>query len=138
MIRFPDRSQPDRPAALRNRLAAIMLHAERYTVKGMTRLAEDAGVTLSGLCKVAKGNRQPTYLLVTRVVGALEQQLGVTIDPRDIFTEDESYLTKHPCSVCGCRGCLPPWAFDDDDNTVEAFIGVPAGAWTEQTGSDPL
>ena len=138
MIRFPDRSQPDRSATLHNRLASIMFHAERYTFRGMTRLAEDAGITLSALCKVAKGDRQPTYLLVTRIVGALEGQLGLRIDPRDVFTEDETYPTTHPCAACGCRGCLPPWSSDDDGNTAEAFKGVKAGTWTERTGMDPL
>ena len=115
-----------------------MIHAERYSVKGMSRLASDAGITLSALCKVAKGDRQPTYLLVTRVVGALEEQLGVRIDPRDVFTEEPEFLHEFPCTVCNCSGCLPPWAFDEDDNTVEAFHGVKSGTWTEKTGMDPL
>jgi len=78
-----------------------------------------------------RGERRPTYLLVTRIMLALEQQLGRKIDPRDVITEDPEYDTMFVCDLVGCKGCLPEWFYDDAGDVKPEYSGIPPGQWTQ-------
>lgn len=104
MIRLPDRSNPNRFATVEVRLEEFMLHSTRYAFNGLSKVARDAGVSVSALSLVLSGKRRPNYILVTRVVAALEAALGVTIDPREVVAENGAFPTASVCEVVGCRG----------------------------------
>jgi transcriptional regulator with XRE-family HTH domain len=131
MTRLPDRNLPGRPARVHNRVVSLMVHTDRYAFKGMSRLALDAGISKSALSRFIRGERRPSYLLVTRVVGALERELGRTIDPREVVTEEARYPTEFPCAVAGCSGCLPDWAYTEGDELKPEYRAVRPGSWTE-------
>jgi transcriptional regulator with XRE-family HTH domain len=111
-----------------------MAHTTRYSFKGLSRLASDCGVSKSAVCRLAAGQTAPSYALVLRVVGALERHLGRTLDPREVVREDGEYPTKSTCALCGCRGCLPEEAYDEEGEIREEYRHVKPGEWTELLG----
>jgi transcriptional regulator with XRE-family HTH domain len=122
---------PVRAASIHNRIAAILIHCPRYAFMGLTRLATDAGVSKGAVSRLIRGERRPSYVLVTRVVAAIERELGRPLDLREVVREDENYPTASPCALAGCPGCLPNWAYDESDGLRPEFEGVPPGGWSQ-------
>jgi transcriptional regulator with XRE-family HTH domain len=116
-----------------NRLGDVMAHLNRYMFKGVARLAFDAGVAPSTVSRLLHHRINPSFALVSRITDALERQLGVRIDPRDVFAEHGRFLTKYACDLVGCPGCLPEQAQDAFGNILPAFSDVEVGRWVTST-----
>lgn len=96
-----------------NRIAAIMIHTDRYSFKGRSRLARDAGVSKSAISRLLNGTTRPTYRVVDRVIRALEREMGRSLDFREVISQDGNYATAWVCRLMGCAGCLPEHAKQD-------------------------
>lgn len=117
-----------------NRIAAIMLHGSRYSQYPTSRLAADMGVSKSTISHLRHGRVNPLYNTAAKVVKCLERDLGQSLDVREVFSEDGSYPTPHVCALVGCRGCLPPFVWNQAENVVKpAFQRVEVGRWTGDT-----
>ena len=113
-----------------NRIVAAMIHTSRYAFKGKARLAADCGVAPSTICRFLLGQCSPSFSLVSAVTAALEKQLGVTIDPRELVSRDGAYPTPSICALCGCKGCLPDEAYDDEERIKPEYRHLKSGQWT--------
>lgn len=107
-----------------------MIHTTRYAFKGKARLAADCCVSPSTVCRLILGQCSPSFALVAAITGALERDLGKTIDPRELVSRDGSYPTPSICALCGCRGCLPDEAYDDKDQLKLEYKHLKPGGWT--------
>jgi len=112
-----------------NRISDVMAHTTRYASSGVIRLAEDAEVTPSAVSKIINGKRNPSSLMVARIAAALEQALGIHIDPRDLVAENGRFPTRFACDLAGCSGCLPERSHDEFGNLKPAFEGIRPGEW---------
>lgn len=117
-------------AQVHNRILALMAHTKRYAFKGETRLARDAGVSKSAVCRLLNGRSSPSYALVLAVTSALEKHLGHSIDPRDVISADGRYPTASACELAGCKGCLPAEAYDENDKVKPQYRHLRPGQWT--------
>lgn len=127
-MNHPPPSQAFGPAV--NRFGDVAAHTTRYAFKGVARLARDAGVSPSAVSRLINGKMNPSFLMVARITGALERELGYRIDPRDLVAENGEFLRRYACDLIdGCRGCLPESATDEFGDTKEAFKGIEPGRW---------
>ena len=113
-----------------NRIALVMEHIPWYSFKGQTRLAHDAQVSKSAICRLLAGRSQPSFAVALAVTNALERRLGKALDPRELISLDGTYPTPNVCALVGCGGCLPDAAYHADDTLKAAFYGVPSGEWS--------
>lgn len=129
----PAMSRREKPkintSQLHNRILELMAHTTRYAFQGETRLAHDAGVSKSAVCRLLSGKSSPSFALVSAITRALEKQLGRPLDPRDLISLDGSYPTASACELAGCRGCLPPEAYDEHDQLKPEYKNVKPGQW---------
>lgn len=123
--------------SLHNRILALMAHTTRYAFQGETRLANDAGVSKSAVCRLLNGHSSPSFALVLAITRALEKRLGRPLDPRDLISLDGCYPTASACELAGCRGCLPPEAYDRDDRLKPEYRDVRPGQWCVSPRSLP-
>lgn len=128
MMHASPHSQPHDPTMC-NRIRALMQHVPRYSFKGFSRLAADAGISKSAVSRVVRCKACPSYALVVRIVGALERQLGRKLDLRDVVRIDGSYPTPFTCDVVGCNGCLPEWAYNEHGRLKPEYAAVRPGEW---------
>lgn len=112
-----------------NRIADVMAHTNRYGFRGVSRLAEDAGVSPSTISRLVNGRINPSFILIARITNALEGALGYRIDPRDLISELGRFLTPHVCDVVGCRGCMPENSIDEFGDLKPSFLNVNPGQW---------
>jgi transcriptional regulator with XRE-family HTH domain len=112
-----------------NRFGDAMVHLDRYAFKGVARLAKDARVSASSVSRLLNGKMNPSFLMVARLTTAIERQLGLRIDPRDLISESGQFLTRYVCDLVGCSGCIPERAFDEYGDLKPAFTGVQPGNW---------
>src|SRR5947209_1607159 len=115
---------------INNRLLAILAHINRYSFQGQARLAQDAGVDRSTVCRLMSGQSSPSFAVVLALTQALEKQLGKRLDPREILSLDGTYPTASVCELVGCSGCLPADAYNSDDTLKPEFKNVKPGQWT--------
>jgi len=123
-----------------NRFSDVMMHSDRFAFRGVSRLAEDAGVSPSSVSRLINNKLNPSFAFVARLTAAVEKQLGYRIDPRDLIAESGNFLTALNCVLVGCRGCLPEEAKDEFGSTTPAFAGVRPGTWVTSrypNGFDP-
>jgi len=113
-----------------NRILALMAHTTRYAFKGESRLAHDAGVSKSAVCRFLNGQSSPSYVLVALLTQALERALGKRLDPRELVSLDGTYPTASVCQLASCTGCLPAEAFDNEGNLKPEFKGIKPGEWS--------
>ena len=113
-----------------NRVAAIMVHVQRYWSRGASRLATDAGVSKSTISHLLRGKSNPLYTTTRRVVKCLERELGLPLHPDEVLSEDGSYPTTQVCRLVGCPGCLPEVAYQRDNAQNPVLLHVKAGQWT--------
>lgn len=106
-----------------------MVHTTRYSFKGETRLARDAGVSKSAVCRLLNGHSSPSFALVVALTRALEKQLGRVLDPREVVSTDGSYPTASACELCNCKGCLPDSVYGPDNNLKAEYRHLKPGAW---------
>jgi len=113
-----------------NRIQAVMSHITRYAFKGGTRLAADAGVSKSAVCRLLNGQSSPSYTLLHLILRALERHLGKSLDPRELISLDGTYPTASVCQLAGCSGCLPAEAYDAEGNLKAEFKHFKPGHWS--------
>lgn len=126
-MQHPKQPQAFGPAI--NRFTDVMAHHDRYSFKGITRLAKDAGVSPSSVSRVINGKMNPSFLMVARLTEALEKELGYRIDPRDLLSENGKFLTRFVCDLTGCKGCLPDMAWDEFGSKKATYADVKPGEW---------
>lgn len=107
-----------------NRIAAVMEHITHYYFQGQARLAADAGVSRSALSRLIAGKTAPSFAVAVAVTAALEKRLGRTLDPRELVSFDGRFPTASVCALCGCKGCMPYAAYDDDDRVRPEYRGI--------------
>lgn len=88
------------------RIRLIMEHTTRYAFDGVSRLAEDVGVSKSAISRILQGKRTPSFSLMIAITEALEQEIQRPLDPRDLMTVSGKYRTPSVCALCGCTGCV--------------------------------
>jgi DNA-binding phage protein len=125
----PDRSV-NAATCTQNRVAAIMAHIGRYSFRGTSRLAADAGVSKSTISHLVHGKTNPLYSTIRRVVNCLELHLGRPLPFREVVSSDGSYPTKHVCDLVGCPGCVPDVVYDAEGVVRAGFRQVQPGSWT--------
>jgi len=126
------------PRLFHNRIAAILAHIPRYAFQGPARLARDIGVSRSTIHRLLAGEAAPSFALALAVLTELEKALGRRLDFRDLISFDGIYPTKSVCDLCGCRGCLPPGAWDEERDEVKPeFRGVRSKEWTTLRDGKP-
>jgi transcriptional regulator with XRE-family HTH domain len=113
-----------------NRVGALMVHCARYSFRGTSRLAADAGLAKSTVSQLVRGKSHPLYSTLLAVVKCLESQLGRTLDLREVFSTDGQYPTPFVCELTGCRGCLPDSAYSKDGTRKERSLAIEPGTWT--------
>ena len=126
-----------------NRLKAILLHVPWYSFEGPSRLASDVGVSRSTICRLMRGTTNPSYRLVEKVTAAISHRIGKTMDARELFTTNQTYPTASACELCGCRGCLPPEAWDERRDVLRPeWESAKPGDWSVskpvQVPQDPM
>jgi DNA-binding phage protein len=117
-------------APVQNRLLAIMSHTTRYAFKGESRLSADAGVSKSAICRLVNGQSTPSFPLVVALTRALERHLKRALDPREVISVDGTYPTASVCELCGCRGCLPAQAYDEENRLKPGWKNIQPGQWS--------
>lgn len=118
------------PIKCHNRVAALMAHTSRYSFRGTSRLAKDAGVAKSTVCHILHGRSNPFFKTVTPIVKSLEFQLARKLNVREVFSDDGTYPTKHVCRLAGCKGCLPDSVHQSDGSIKRAWAHIRPGRWT--------
>ncbi len=113
-----------------NRIGDVLAHIPYYAIRGQARLARDAGVSKSAVCRLMSGQSAPSFAVAMAVTEAVGQRLGMSLDPRELISLSGRYPTPSVCNLCGCRGCLPDRAYLPDDTLRPAYRSVPSGAWS--------
>ncbi|MBS1714913.1 MAG: helix-turn-helix domain-containing protein [Armatimonadetes bacterium] len=112
-----------------NRFTDVMAHSDRFAFRGTSKLALDAGVSISSVSRVIHGEVNPSFRMVARLTEAIERELGFRIDPRDLCAESGRFLTRFTCGLVGCRGCLPENACDEFGALKSNYADVVPGTW---------
>ena len=113
-----------------NRISDVMFHQNLLSGRGGTsRVAEIARVSPSSISRLINGKFNPSYLMVIRVLEAIEQEFGFRLDSRELVAENGRFLTPFVCDVVPCRGCLPPNALDEFGARKAAFNNIKPGEW---------
>ena len=124
--------------ALGNRLRAVLLHIPWYSIEGFARLASDVGVSRSTVSRLTCGKQHPSFYLAQNIADALSLRLGKTISPRELFSPDGTFPTGSTCALCGCKGCLPPEAYNErSDRLKPAWKKAKPGEWCRYPEAKP-
>lgn len=113
-----------------SRLRQILWHVPWYGFRTQARLAEDSGVSASAISRMMRGESQPSLQNAISVTAAISRRLGRALDLREVFSTDGLYPTPSVCQLVGCH-CLPPNAYDEDDNLKTEFLDVRPGEWSQ-------
>jgi transcriptional regulator with XRE-family HTH domain len=117
-------------AALSNRVREILWHIPWYGFKTQARLAQDSGVSPAAISRLIRGESQPSLVVALLITQALSMRLGRPLDVSEVFSLDSTYPTASVCHLTGCRNCLPPDAYDEEEQIKLAYEGVKSGAWS--------
>ena len=112
---------------VQHRIGAVMAHVPWYSFKSQARLAADLGFSKSAISRLLRGECTPSLALACALTNTLEKRLGRKLELRELFTVNGTYPTPSACQLVGCDNCLPPEAYDQDDNLRPEFRNVPAG-----------
>lgn len=117
-----------------NRIAAIMAHITRYSFRGNSRLAHDAGLSRSTITHLVRGLNNPLYITVRQVVKSLEFQLGRRLAFDQVIAVQGRYPTPSVCELCrftcGRLGCLPDSVCEEDGSRKRGLEDAIPGHWT--------
>lgn len=113
-----------------NRVRAIALHLPRYGFCLQERLARDTGLAHTTVGRLLRGVSRPSLPTALRLAAALSVHLGRRLPLNEVFSLNGAYPTASACELCSCRGCLPPEAYDDEDNLRPEFQGPNAKNWS--------
>ena len=127
-----NKSRSSEPAGqpVQNRVNVLLVHIPKLSIRGQARLAAEVGVSRSTISRLVNGRINPSYRLARGVTSALERLLGYSLDMRDVFSTDGTYLTSSGCALCKCSGCFPDYYYDEDDNLRPEWHGKQPGEWS--------
>lgn len=111
------------------RIADVMAHSKHLAFRGTTRLAFLAGVSPASISRIVNGKLNPSAAMLGRIASALEIDLGIPIDPRELIAEYGQFPTRFVCDLVGCPGCLPDNAYDEFGDKKPAYSNVKPGEW---------
>ena len=123
--------ESDKHVIYRNRVLEAMAHTTRFCTVGRKRLSRAAGLSKMAVIRLIDAETNPTYRVVSKVVAAISDDLGIDIDARELVPYDGKEWERPICAVCGCPGCLPEGALRDDGTIDPAYEGVAPGTWKE-------
>ncbi len=128
--RLPEAAPPDQPlqGLLHHRVREVAWHIPWYGFKTQARLAKDSGISPSTVSRLLRGQELPSLLVALRLTDALSHRLGRPLDVGQVFSLDGLY-SRSVCDLTGCRSCLPPTAYDRDDNFLTPAPDSPSGQW---------
>ncbi len=119
-----------------NRALYVLIHVPWYGFEGQRRLADDAGVAGSTISRILRGINIPRHIVQENIADAFSMRLGLPVPSREIFSPDGTYPTLSCCQLCGCSGCFPPWAWDEDtDELLPEWENATPGLWS--LGTNP-
>lgn len=113
---------------LHHRVREFTWHIPWYGFKTQARLATDSGVSPSTVSRLLRGKELPSLVVALRLTEALSCRLNRPLDIRQVFSLDGSY-SGSVCSLCACRSCQPPTAYDRSDNHLPAAPNTQPGQW---------
>lgn len=114
-----------------NRALYVLIHVPWYGFDGQQRLAADAGVAGSTISRILKGINIPRLVVQQNIADAFSRRLGLPIPAREVFSPDGTYPTLSCCQLCGCTGCFPPWAYNEDtDEPLPEWEYATPGVWS--------
>jgi transcriptional regulator with XRE-family HTH domain len=121
-----------------NRLRDILVHVPYYTIQGRARLASDCNVSRSTISRLLNKRRSISFQLATKIANALSMRSGRLIEPQEIFALGGSYPTASACELMGCRGCLPPSAWDEQALSLRpGWNNALPSQWSNLVGQQP-
>lgn len=115
---------------LHTRIRDVMLHINWYSFRPQARLARDSGVSAAVISRLIRGQSQPSLAVALRITRALSHRLGKPLDVFEVFSLDGTYPTASVCRLTGCHNCLPPEAYDAQENLRPEFNRIAAGQWS--------
>jgi hypothetical protein len=101
------------PLGAANRLRAVLLHVPYYTISGVSRLAADTGLSRSTISRLCNQKTRPHRHVAENIAWAICKRSGRCVAIEEIFSVIGDYPTPSACQLMGCRGCLPPQAWDE-------------------------
>ena len=125
------------PLEVGNRLRAVLLHVPFYSIQGAARLAADASLSPSTICRLCGQKSSPSYAVAEAVTWAISKRVGIDLESREIFsTRGGTYPTPSACELMGCPGCLPPEAWDEDTDMLRPeWQNQKPGEWSRLQAS---
>ena len=121
---------------VQNRIPVLLVHIPKLSIRGQARLAAEVGVSRSTVSRLVNGKINPSYRLARSVTDALERFLGRSLDIRDVFSTDGTYLTPSGCTLCLCGGCLPEAAWSEDGTLKPEWKEARPGDWSVARPAD--
>ena len=121
---------PNDDSFVHNRIRDVLIHTKWYAFKGEARLAHDARMSKAGLSRIINGQSAPSFRAICKIVAALEKELGLPVDPREVVSFTGTYPTPSVCDLVGCRGCLPDAAYLENDERRPGFTDDQKGRWS--------
>lgn len=116
----------------KNRFLAAIIHIPWYNGRAGVALSRDTGIPTKELRKILRGQKEPSYQAVTRIVKALNDRSEVPLPLNELIVDaEDSFPTEFICQLFNC-GCTPPWFTDIDGKLLPRFEGIPPGKWTFQ------
>lgn len=113
-----------------NRVGIALAHSTKFAFESQARLAERVGVSRSTINRLVRGLSRPSFALAQAVTDALSEDIGVPLQPSDLFSENGSFDEPSGCTVFGCSGCHPEHYFDVKGNLKPAYRGKRPGDWS--------
>jgi transcriptional regulator with XRE-family HTH domain len=129
-----ERMRSVRHSSVHNRIGAVIAHAEPYWSGGISRLAQDAGVSKSAICRLVNGRANPSFALVWKIARALETGLGKPLELSELVSLDGMYPTNSVCALCGCSGCQISGDSHAIDELDPRYAKVRDGEWSFPPG----
>lgn len=120
----------DTKPRIQNRIKPIMAHIFWYTIQGQRRLAKDCGLSQTTICRLIRGEMEPSYRVAAAVTRALQSRLEMPLSMRECFSTDGTYPTAKVCDLTGyCGGCSPYDALQDDGTLKSEYQDLKPGDW---------
>ena len=115
-----------------NRVRAVLLHIPHYTVAPKAQLALETGVSQNAMSRMVRGKLNPSYLTAELICRAINRRSSLKLPVEEIFSVDGYYPTPSACVLMGCKGCLPPEAWDErSDRLKPEWRHQKPGEWSK-------
>lgn len=131
-----------RPPFALQRLRAVLLHVPYYSIEPKARLAQDTGLSQNAISRIVRGKLTPSQATVQLICRAIQRRSGVKLKSGELFRSNSHFPTRSVCTLMGCKGCLPPEAWDErSDRLKTSWRNQKPGEWScfaaEPTAAGP-